>query len=457
MKKVLLFTTALTISFIQHNSLAQSACISTPTCSELGYTESSCPNGGLKCPFGNTWNCEISNYKDKITELEKELENLEQSSNGLEICNIGDILYSDKTCSADVLGGKIPIGVVFDTTNMLAIGLSDFSGYWSVETDIPELNNLSGYEAIADWQGKRNTQIVLNYCQTNGIDCYAFETVKNYTTEGTQAGDWYLPAEGELYAVYRNKYILDRSLGKIKGTQLSDKEYRSSSEESDNYVWYISFDDGGMGRESKLNMAAHHRPIINYGQWANITPKPSETCDIGYILYSDKTCNIDMVATKTPIGVVFDINKRLAIALDGAQNYWSSSYFDVSDLNNITTREDALIDEQGKDNTKIVLDYCTTEGEYSRAFNYANDYQTEGTQAGDWYLPSLGELNDLSRYIGVIDFGLDICGGLPLKGNVWSSTEYSDDNAWYFDFTYTNGFYDDKMSRNIVVRPVLAF
>ena len=32
-------------------------CVATQDCASLGYTEASCPNGGIKCPFGNTWNC----------------------------------------------------------------------------------------------------------------------------------------------------------------------------------------------------------------------------------------------------------------------------------------------------------------------------------------------------------------------------------------------------------------
>lgn len=40
-------------------ALAQ--CVVTTDCASLGYTESSCPNGGLKCPFGDTWSCKEEN------------------------------------------------------------------------------------------------------------------------------------------------------------------------------------------------------------------------------------------------------------------------------------------------------------------------------------------------------------------------------------------------------------
>ena len=53
----------------------------------------------------------------------------------------------------------------------------------------------------------------------------------------------------------------------------------------------------------------------------NTTPTPDyNNCKIGDILYSDMSCDSNVVASKTPIGVVFDGAKRLAIALDTAEN-----------------------------------------------------------------------------------------------------------------------------------------
>ena len=32
-------------------------CLNMEDCTALGYTETSCPDGGIKCPFGNGWFC----------------------------------------------------------------------------------------------------------------------------------------------------------------------------------------------------------------------------------------------------------------------------------------------------------------------------------------------------------------------------------------------------------------
>lgn len=68
-------------------------CVATQDCAALGYTEASCPGGGVKCPFGNYWFC-------------GEKKGVCQS------CKAGMILNSDMTCSRAKTSGKTPIGVV---------------------------------------------------------------------------------------------------------------------------------------------------------------------------------------------------------------------------------------------------------------------------------------------------------------------------------------------------------
>ena len=55
-------------------------------------------------------------------------------------------------------------------------------------------------------------------------------------------------------------------------------------------------------------------------------------CKIGDILYSDKSCDPNVIASKKPIGVVFDRANRLAIALDTAEKAWSDKDFDIPGL-----------------------------------------------------------------------------------------------------------------------------
>ncbi len=56
MRKIILMTSAAVIAPI--SAIAQTpTCTATPDCASLGYTEASCPNGGVKCPWGDKWFC----------------------------------------------------------------------------------------------------------------------------------------------------------------------------------------------------------------------------------------------------------------------------------------------------------------------------------------------------------------------------------------------------------------
>ncbi len=273
MKQYLFLTSALVML---SGGAANAACIQTPTCSSLGYTSSSSCDGGIKCPFGNAWNCTIINkiteITNKITTIEEKITEIEQNGGGgtttpdYTNCTVGAILYSDKSCNANVVASKTPIGVVFDTTNHLAIALDTEVKTWLDEYfDVPTLSNYSSSSAVtADWQGKNNTRLVLEYCKTNGKSCPAFEYVNSYKTDGTKAGDWYLPAMGELNAIYGNMGVLNTALGKIGGTKLPTNYHWSSSEYSSRYAWRQYFGNGDVDDYNKYFNSGSVRPVLAF-------------------------------------------------------------------------------------------------------------------------------------------------------------------------------------------------
>ena len=270
MQKFLLYSSALFLL----SGAAEAACIQTPTCSSLGYTSSSSCNGGIKCPFGNAWNCtiidKITEITNKITTIEEKITVIEENGGSSSTpdysnCKIGSILYSDMSCNANVVASKTPIGVVFDRANKLAIGLDTERKEWSDEYfDVPTLSNYSSSSAAtADWQGKNNTRLVLEYCKTNVRGCPAVEYVNSYKTDGTKAGDWYLPAMGELNAIYQNKDVLNTALGKIGGTKLGTDWYWSSSEDSNTSAWRLRFANGTVGY-GKSSDGTYVRPVLAF-------------------------------------------------------------------------------------------------------------------------------------------------------------------------------------------------
>ena len=252
MRKFLLYSSAL-VAFTM-SGVAEAACIQTPNCTTLGYTSTTACEGGLKCPWGNAWFCNVGGGS---------------STPDYSNCIIGDILYSDKSCDPHVVASKKPIGVVFDGAKRLAIALEESRQYWSYPDyfDVPGLSNITSLSAaLADWQGKNNTRVVLEYCKANGKSCPAFEYVNSYKTEGTIAGDWYLPAMGELNAIYGNKDVLNIALGKIGGTKLEPDWYWSSSEDSSNGAWRfdLRYGNGYDSSEDSYSRIYYVRPVLAF-------------------------------------------------------------------------------------------------------------------------------------------------------------------------------------------------
>ncbi len=241
-------------------------------CGEMG-----CEDGASTCQSGNTTLCsECEPCPNLGTESEcppcmvctyEECSNLYIITADYCDCKIGDILYSDRSCSPDVISDKTPIGVVFDEENRLAIALEESRQYWSFPDyfDVPGLSNITSRSAVtADWQGKNNTRVVLEYCKANGKSCPAFEYVNSYKTEGTIAGDWYLPAFGELNAIRGNKDVLNIALGKIGGTKLEPDWYWSSSEHSGNLAWNLSFRGDYVYGYDKNDYSEYVRPVLAF-------------------------------------------------------------------------------------------------------------------------------------------------------------------------------------------------
>ena len=146
MRKFLLYSSAL-VAFTM-SGVAEAACIQTPNCTTLGYTSTTACEGGLKCPWGNAWFCNVGGGGSG-------------SNPDYSNCKIGDILYSDMSCNANMIASKTPIGVVFDTTNGLAIAKDEFANlvWGAVVEDVSGVQNSSSVStSTADWQGFKNTK-----------------------------------------------------------------------------------------------------------------------------------------------------------------------------------------------------------------------------------------------------------------------------------------------------------
>ena len=232
MRKFLLMSSALAVLGL--SGVAEAACIQTPSCSSLGYSSSSSCSGGTKCPWGNYWNCTVPELSNKITEITNTITNIETQITEIKktvtsiSCGIGSILYSDKSCSNNLIKGKTPIGIVVDNELRLAIAVTPVvcEIEWSAQKiNIPEITiNVEGLKdstpVYSSTDGKNKTKIAYDACKQQNISCPAIEYAYEYKTEGTNAGDWYIPAADELSYILTYWDTFNTGYNKVHNTNM---------------------------------------------------------------------------------------------------------------------------------------------------------------------------------------------------------------------------------------------
>ena len=217
-------------------SIVRAECTPTPDCASIGYTETLCEGKFVRCPFDTSklfcipcdndykYTCAGNNVIGGVGNTcggkYASCECITGASfiNGECICDtscvVGNIYYSDKTCSSCVDNSKTSIGVVVKD-NELIMNLDEKYQTWSSGCiDIPNLNNYSdSASAIADYNGKNNTTTIITAFPYDTTSNNAAIYCNNYSTVGTSTGEWYLPAFGELYNyVYFNQSILKETI-----------------------------------------------------------------------------------------------------------------------------------------------------------------------------------------------------------------------------------------------------
>ena len=183
------------------------------------------------------------------------------------------------------------------------------------------------------------------------------------------------------------------------------------------------------------------------------------SCSLGNILFSDGTCSANNVSGKTPIAVVVykSGNCGQAMALKPIGSYqWSTEYVIISDLPDLTqseaTRDFASCENSAKIRAK-------GNSSIHPAVWAAHEYNTAGTNAGDWCLPAAGILTLIKNNQNVINTGFSRADGTQFTDSsyAWSSSENDSGRAWRSDFSYSSGLYNSLKSNSREVRPVLVF
>ena len=271
--KVFLLGVSFLLSSLTVINEANAACTPTPDCASIGYTETSCEGEFVRCPFDISkllclpcdskyqYDCSGANITGGVgTSCAGKYVSCSCSGEGTfnngecpqQNCTVGMIYYSDKSCSEDVDASKTAIGIVVkDNELIVALNVPDMS--WSSSyTNVSGITETTDSSvAKTDYNGKANTLAILETFPSDTTSNNAAVFCNSYSTEGTNAGDWYLPAAGEVYDyIYTNYAKVKYGWDKV-GTTISDSYFWSSSEYSGNGAWNVSSSSGGMSYSNK--------------------------------------------------------------------------------------------------------------------------------------------------------------------------------------------------------------
>ena len=101
-------------------------------------------------------------------------------------------------------------------------------------------------DAVADWNGKANTEHLKAIGLNKKIELAAGE---------------YIPSLGEMYLIYLNRKALNQALELIGSDPIKDDWYWTSTEYSATYAWILNLSDGYVSRTAKASNACRVRPV----------------------------------------------------------------------------------------------------------------------------------------------------------------------------------------------------
>ena len=221
MRRIFLMSSVLFVAPFTFGEMGEASaqCVATQDCASLGYTEASCPNGGIKCPFGNTWSCKRE--KENVSDDPKDI----QCYNN---CCIGYIYHSDGSCSKMPNTAKVPLGVVVlldGKGHRQAIATTHTGGSYDWDSQIPSLPTYPLWkDAIEDYNSCQNTDALVAVNNSIG------KAARNFAPSAAQStkGRWCVPAAGVMSNYYRNKGTVNDGLTRLNASSLSSEAWTST-------------------------------------------------------------------------------------------------------------------------------------------------------------------------------------------------------------------------------------
>lgn len=192
-----------------------------------------------------------------------------EASNGVYVYANNGKLYTPEEW--DTANNDLAVGVaVVSRSRRFAITKGEKpQRAWSAALYRTDVSGLTNYDdssqAVTDFNGESNTSIIREAASgendSNGAAYYCYNQTVSISGRGTVHG--YLPALGELQAVYNNKSSVDNAMSLIGGTAMPTDYWLWSSTESDWLTaWCLYCDGGYLLTGSKVDTNGYAVPIF---------------------------------------------------------------------------------------------------------------------------------------------------------------------------------------------------
>ena len=251
-------------TFFSTSAIAALNCTASPDCASLGYTMTA-----ADCTDGIKVACPTDTSKVFCKTVQPVT------------CIVGSILGGDQFCYKDKLpDGVKPVGIVFDTTNKLAVALTDINSSGSAGSstmmwatgyyDIPTLGNCTDLTTCGV-DGRANTTAILNCGSSCGTTPAATAT-NSYEPSGCSKDfckktKWFLPSMRDLITLYNAKSYVNASLSLTASSgakTLTESYYWSSTEYGSYNAWGVRMSGGVRTNDTKNNTNRYVRPVVKY-------------------------------------------------------------------------------------------------------------------------------------------------------------------------------------------------
>ena len=228
-------------------------CVTTQNCAELGYTETSCPDGtGLKCPFGDTFACTGGSCANDCAELGFTYPCTGANESGSGKSCGGK--YQSCTCTSPYTwsNGACSCPSTYKYT-CTGTGYSGGSGT-ACGGKYTACTCTSGYE----WKDGSCQKQILNGAQgelyyhngkvvgvrATGMGFYVALRNLGYMTWSNANNQGTLPTKDQLLTLYNNKSRVNSLLSTNGGTQLTNGYYWSSTANDIDRYYIMNMSNG---------------------------------------------------------------------------------------------------------------------------------------------------------------------------------------------------------------------